>query len=335
MPARVSVVIPAYNAAPFIADTLASVFAQTFTAYEVIVVNDGSPDTDAFERAIGPYRDRLVYLTQANTGPSGARNHAIHAAGGEYVAFLDSDDQWLPEFLADQVRLLDRDRRIDLLYSNGVIFGNPPLAGRTLMSVSPSRGAVTFEALVEETCTVLTPCTIARRQAVIDAGLFDERFLRSEDFHLWLKMALNGAHIAYNPRVLVRHRRRDGSLAHDTRAMMRAFIDVLRDVDARFALTAAQRLLVRRQVAVRQADLALAEGKSEFLAGDYNEALAWLARARALEPRRASRVRLDVIRGVLRLAPALLRRAYEIRRRPTALAAPSLSGTIPSRGTQR
>ena len=314
---RVSVVIPAYNAAPFIAGTLDSVFAQTFGGYETIVVNDGSPDTPAFERAIAPYVDRLVYLKQRNTGPSGARNHAIRAARGEFVAFLDSDDQWMPGFLQDQVRLLDEDPAIDLLYSNGIIFGNSPLAGQTLMSVSPSRGAVTFEALVREECTVLTPCTIARRQAVIDAGLFDERFLRSEDFHLWLRMALGGARIAYNRRVLVRHRRREGSLAHDTKAMMRAFVDVLQDLDERLPLAPARRAAIHRQIAVRQAEIAVSEGREAFLAGDYPQALGLLDRACALEPRSGRRARLHAIRGALRLAPRLLRRIYEALRSPS------------------
>src|SRR4051812_16439591 len=70
----VSVVVPAYNIAPYITETLDSVFAQTFTNFEVIVVNDGSPDTHDFERALGPYLDRITYLTQENGGASVARN---------------------------------------------------------------------------------------------------------------------------------------------------------------------------------------------------------------------------------------------------------------------
>ena len=305
---RVSVVIPCYNAAPFIAETLDSVFAQTCTDYEVVVVNDGSPDTEAFEQAIARYRSHIRYLNQRNTGPSGARNHGIREARGELVAFLDSDDQWLPEFLADQLRMFDADPALDLLYSDGTIFGDSPLAGRTLMSASPSRGAVTFESLVREECTVLTSTTMARRQALLDAGLFDERFLRSEDFHLWLKMLLNGARFAYNERVLVRHRRREGSLAHNTVAMLRAFVEVTRDLAPR--LTAAQRALVEEQAARKEADVALIEAKTAFMAGHYPEAVAALDRASALEPRRQRQLRLRAIRTAMRFAPRLLRRAY-------------------------
>lgn len=310
---RVSVIIPAYNAAPFIAGTLESVFAQTFTDYDVVIVNDGSPDTGEFERALAPYLDRVIYLKQPNRGPSGARNYAIRRARGELLAFLDSDDEWLPGFLAAEVALFDADPSLDLLYSDGIIFGKPPLAGRTLMMGSPSRGAVTFESLVREECTVLTTSTIARRQAVLDAGCFDERFQRSEDFHLWLKMALNGAHMGYNREVLVRHRRRDGSLAHNAMAMIRAFIVVLQDIYDRFTLTGEQRATIRRQIAARQAEIALMEGKELFIAEQYPLALAAFDRACALEPRGARQVRLRAIRAGVGLAPRLLHRLYTAR----------------------
>jgi glycosyltransferase involved in cell wall biosynthesis len=307
-PPRVSVVIPCYNSAEFIAETLASVFAQTFRDHEVIVVNDGSPDTPAFEAAIAPYLPRLVYLKQRNTGPSGARNNAIRAARGEFVAFLDSDDHWLPTFLEEQVAAFDADRSVDLLYSDGVVFGDGPLVGRTLMAGSPSAGAVTFESLVRQECTVLTSTTMARRQALVAAGLFDERFLRCEDFHLWLKMALGGSRLAYHRRVLVRHRRREGSLAHNTLAMIRAFVDVIRDLEPR--LTPAQRALVAEQAARRDAEIALVEAKQAFVAEQYRDAVAALDRACALEPRLPQQLRLRAIRAAMRMAPRLLRRAY-------------------------
>ncbi len=80
---RVSVIIPAYNVAPYIAQTLNSVFAQTKSAFEVIVVNDGSPDTAELEEVLRPFRDRIVYLKQENRGLSGARNTGIRAATGD------------------------------------------------------------------------------------------------------------------------------------------------------------------------------------------------------------------------------------------------------------
>src|SRR5581483_4665750 len=105
---RVSVIIPAYNAAAFIAETLDSVYAQTFADFEVIVVNDGSPDTEDLERELAPYREKLSYIKQENQGAAAARNTGIKAARGEFVAFLDADDTWLLAFLEKQLDLLER-----------------------------------------------------------------------------------------------------------------------------------------------------------------------------------------------------------------------------------
>src|SRR5690349_21377287 len=117
----VSVIIPAYNAAGFIGETLISVFAQTYSNYEVIVVNDGSPDTEELKKVLAPFRDRLTYLEQENKGPSAARNNAIGKARGEFVAFLDSDDNWLPDYLTEQIRFLSDEPGFDMVYSDALL----------------------------------------------------------------------------------------------------------------------------------------------------------------------------------------------------------------------
>ena len=317
----VSVIIPAYNAAPFIAQTIESVLAQSFRDFEVIVVNDGSPDTADLERALQPYRSRIVYLTQPNTGPSGARNLGIREARGTYIAFLDSDDVWMPEYLAKQMEILAADPSIDLLYSNGVIIGDVPYAGRDLMSMAPSQGAITFERVVSAECTVLTSCVVVRRQALIDAGLFDERFRRSEDFHLWSRLSYRGARIRFHRDVLVQHRRRQGSLSDNQHAMWQGAIEALRDLDATLALTALQRKLVKEHIARCQAYIALDEGKRMFMAGQYEAAVAALGRSRMWEPGRWPKVRLGLLQLGVRLAPRLMRRTYALLRRDVQVAA--------------
>lgn len=307
----VSIVIPAYNSAPFIAETLESVFAQTFRDVDVFVVNDGSPDTLALEVELAPFLDRITYLRQANTGPSGARNLAIRQARGEYIALLDSDDVWEPRYLEEQIVRLSEESRLDLIYSDGVIDGGP-LDGRRLMEVNPSHAVVTTERLIAEECTVLTSCTVARRTALLDAGLFDERFRRSEDAHLWLRMSLRGARLAWHPARLVRHRRRQGSLSDDRPAMIRAYIDVLEDLLGRCPLTPAQRRLMQRQIARRHAMVALDEGRQLFVAGRYPEAAAALAHARSSEPAFSQQLRYGLLHVGVRVAPRLLHRAYDL-----------------------
>src|SRR5258708_17999800 len=88
----VSVIRPAYNVAPFIGEALDSVLAQTFTDYEIIVINDGSPDSEKLEHVLEPYWRGIIYLKQENRGAGAARNAGLKAARGKFVAFLDADD---------------------------------------------------------------------------------------------------------------------------------------------------------------------------------------------------------------------------------------------------
>src|SRR5258708_13916994 len=120
-PVMVSVVIPVYNSANNIAEALNSVLNQTFSKYEIIVVNDGSPDTPLLKRALEPFRQRIRYIQQENQGPSGARNAGILAARGKYVAFLDSDDRWLPSHLASQIEVLDARPSLALIYADALL----------------------------------------------------------------------------------------------------------------------------------------------------------------------------------------------------------------------
>src|SRR5881227_962875 len=114
----VSVVIPAYNVGPLISETLDSVLAQHYRHFEIIVVNDGSPDTPALEAALAPYRDRITYIAQENAGPGAARNAGIERARGELIAFLDGDDIWLPECLTEQVARANADPGLAVVHAD-------------------------------------------------------------------------------------------------------------------------------------------------------------------------------------------------------------------------
>src|SRR5688500_11974910 len=119
----VSVVVPAFRVTAYIGETLDSVFAQTWQDFEVIVVNDGCPDTVNLRTALAPYRDRIHYIEQAQGGPSKARNTAIAVARGEVLAFLDGDDLWAPSFLASQMAILAREPDVVLVWADSQPFG--------------------------------------------------------------------------------------------------------------------------------------------------------------------------------------------------------------------
>ena len=211
---KISVVIPAYNCAEFIGETLDSVIKQKFREHEIIVVNDGSPDTAALERAIRRHMDHITYIRQRNTGAGPARNLGIEHARGEVIAFLDGDDIWMPNFLAEQYVFMMR-HGYDMVYCDAVLSGLKSAYRRTFMDGAPSEGECTFDALLDLKCNVITSGTMARKDAIIKAGMFETERVRAHDFHLWLRMAKAGAKIGYQRKQLLKYRVHLDSLSGD------------------------------------------------------------------------------------------------------------------------
>jgi len=307
----VSVIIPAYNAAGFISETLQSVFAQTYRDFETIVVNDGSPDTATLEAVLRPFFDRLVYLQQENHGVSAARNTGIHAAKGRYVAFLDSDDLWEPGFLEAQVGLLERDPSLDLVYADGLIFGDTRDNGRTFMEVFPSRGEVNFESLLLRRCAPLTSTVVVRREAVLEVGGFDEAIRTSEDHDLWLRLAVAGKHLSYQRQVLTRSRRLPGSMTADPVWLAQNNLQVLMKTLGRCRQGSRERELVQRAIAKKNAEIEYLQGQRALLAGDASSAREHFSAANHYL--RSRKLRLAEIG--LRTAPWLVVSAYRLRRK--------------------
>lgn len=306
----VSVIVPAYNVAEFIKDAVESALAQTYTAYEVIVVNDGSPDTPELERVLEPYMTRIRYIKQGNKGLSGARNAAIHASSGSLLALLDADDMWLPDYLEVQVARMLADPTIDVLYPNAIIFGDALEAGREFMEVCPSRGEVTFESLLKQECNVMI-CSIMRRAAVVRAGLFDESLRSVEDFDLWLRIIKGGGRIAYHREVLARYRRRRGSLSSDPIWMCEHILKVLDKTKETMTLTGGERATLEKEYERFRATLRFHEGKRAFFEGDTERAIEGLTEANQFFRDR----KISMTLRLLRRAPRLLLRAYDLRDR--------------------
>lgn len=308
----VSVIMPAYRVTEYIGAALDSVLAQTFTNYEIIVVNDGTPDTEDLERVLQPYRERIVYIKQENRGVSCARNTAIRAARGNLIALLDPDDMWEPEYLAVQVTAMQRDPTIDVLYSNATIFGDALDAGQKYMEICPSEGEVTVERLISLQCNVFI-CVTARRETVMRVGMFDEENGNemNEDFDLWLRIVKQGGRIAYHRQVLARYRRRPGSATSDPVAVFRRVLRVLEKLEATTELTPAERGVLERERTRYRATLNLQEGKRAFFRGDVLTAIEKLTAANFYYNNR----KLALTLGLMRKAPRLLMRAYNFRDR--------------------
>jgi glycosyltransferase involved in cell wall biosynthesis len=307
-PILVSVVIPAYNCAQYIAETLDSILAQTFTAFEIILVNDGSPDTEALDQVLAPYLaepvSKLRCIRQPNAGPSAARNRGISEARGKYVAFLDSDDTWMPNHLANQVQLLETDPTLSLVYADSLSlkFDTPV---DTAFQKRPQALHVTFETLVAERCTICTSSVVASREALTDAGGFEERRRRSEDFDLWLRLAHRGARMSYSPAVQVRHRAGNG-LASDDNLMRRAQIDVYEKALLTLPITGPQAELLCRKTQEIQSRLHTEIAREALRQGRFPEAFAAAKLANTFQ----RSAKLAVVLAGLRWFPNLLRSFY-------------------------
>jgi glycosyltransferase involved in cell wall biosynthesis len=298
----VSVVIPAYGVTQYIAATLESVLNQNFPSFEVIVVNDACPDTEALERELAPYLNRIRYFKHdRNKGVSAARNTAVRAARGEFLALVDGDDVWEPNYLDIQIGHMLANPEADVVYGDAVVFGDTPLAGRRLSELTPSRGDVTTINLLKEQ-VIVTVSAVVRRETVIRAGYFDERLRRCEDFDLWLRIAKTGGKIVRHSESIFRYRRHEGSLSSDPVGMTESRCEVLDKFGREFDLTLAERETVDKTRRRWLAELKLVQGKELFAKGQHREAARLFQEANA----DLHRPKLAVASALMRWAPGLV-----------------------------
>src|SRR5688572_976564 len=175
MPPLVSVIMPVHNRAAWVARAMTSALEQTYSPLEVIVVDDGS--TDGTRRELDRFGDRLTVVSQPQAGAYAARNRGLRAARGEFIAFLDSDDRWLPHRLARQMPLMDRSE-VALVFGDAVHVhaapaaptpGPGPRTGRTCFGVTrPHRGRVA--AALAWGNFIPTSTVLVRRRALDEAG---------------------------------------------------------------------------------------------------------------------------------------------------------------------
>jgi glycosyltransferase involved in cell wall biosynthesis len=191
---HISVVIPAYNAGLFIERAVLSVLAQSRPADEIIVVDDGSRDNTA--DVVGRFSDKVKLIRQANAGVSAARNAGIHAATGDWIAFLDADDQWLPDYLKTQIELLNRNPH--LVWSMANFFTCSCAENRQSPFTAPEkinlflRGKDTVDDYLtsfQHDIQGHLDTTMIRRDILVSEGVFDESLSVAEDLDLWWRLA--------------------------------------------------------------------------------------------------------------------------------------------------
>ena len=228
-----SVIVPAYNAVRTLPDTLASIGAQTLGDYEVIVVDDGSTDdTGEVAERLVPQGGRVHH--QANRGLPGARNAGIELARGRWIALLDSDDLWMPDYLARMQGLLtDGGDDVGFAYCDAWIYDDRRrrIARRSAFewyrpAVVPQDPRGFYLALLEENFAWVSACV---PRAVFDAvGGFDERLRASEDWNMWLRIAATGRRAAGTTDRLGLYRHSDGQMHADLGRMLTGQRDCMR-----------------------------------------------------------------------------------------------------------
>lgn len=298
----VSVIVPAYRVTEYIADTLDSIYRQTFSDYEVIVVNDGCPDTAALEQVLAPYQGRFVYIKKPNGGISSARNAGLARARGHLVALLDSDDAWEPRFLEETVGVLMGDPAITAVFTDGLFFGDPAVEGSKLSDYNQNPEPFTFERIADNTCNPAYGCVI-RTNAVRRAGCYDENLRSCEDFDLHLRILKGGGVITRHPGLLFRYRRRPGSLSGNAIWMRTWAIRVADKIASRDDLTASEREALLRGRRKFEAELALASAKEALAKGDTAEA----RRQFEIRQRLAPSSKIAAVLWALRIWPGGLR----------------------------
>jgi len=191
MSPAVSIILPTFDRLAFLPAAIASAFAQTFTDWELIVADDGSSaDTRAYLKTLDdPPRVRVIWLSHSGR-PSVVRNAALRAAQGEFVAFLDSDDIWLPKKLETQIASLRRHAQRKWSYTRFDLVG---AAGNPSASAAernwPAPSGWILEKLLTGGTVIALPSVVVSRQLLQALGAFDEELVMSEDDELWLRLA--------------------------------------------------------------------------------------------------------------------------------------------------
>jgi glycosyltransferase involved in cell wall biosynthesis len=199
---KVSIVLPAYNAMAYLPQAYESALKQTFTDYEILIVNDGS--SDGIEEWVSQISDpRVRYIFQANQGAAEARNTGIYNAQGEYVAFLDADDLWEPTKLEKQVRCLDENPDVGLV-DTWIILIDQEGNSKGWVHASSAEGNV-WEQVIQEPTIICGSSPMIRRSCFDTVGVFDRNLLYAGDWDLWIRIASRYA-FAVVKEPLVRYR---------------------------------------------------------------------------------------------------------------------------------
>ncbi len=264
----VSVVIPTYNLAAYTAEALESVRAQTLGDYEVVIVDDGS--TDNTVEVIQPFLkdSRFKLIEQPNQGTAAARNTAISNARGQWIAFLDCDDLWLPAKLEKQAEVIEANPRAALIFGNGIEFDETGDTGVFYRKPEVFPDGVGLERVLRRNC--FWACSVmVRRQDVLDAGMLRVDLPGVDDYDLWLKVLERGGDARGVWEPVARYRKRRDSQGLNKRLMFERLLRVYQDASERIP-NPRLKSIARDCVARVSSDLLMTQARQSLGAGDIH-----------------------------------------------------------------
>jgi glycosyltransferase involved in cell wall biosynthesis len=217
----VSIILPTYNRALLLQESIRSILLQTFADFEIIVVDDGS--TDNTEAAVRMFADERIkyYKRFENQGATSARNIGIKQASGTYIAFQDSDDIWLPDKLAKQMEVLLRaDRDVGVVYTGYWRIINNKKNYMPVHAATSDKAAKAVSELLF--LFVATPTVLIKKECLERSGMFDERLSRLQEWELWIRLA-EDYRFAYIHEPLVISRYQPESITANYQALVTSF----------------------------------------------------------------------------------------------------------------
>ena len=275
----VSVIIPTYNSARYLAEAVDSVLAQTFSDFEVLVIDDGS--TDETEELMRRYAGRVRCFRQQNSGVAEARNRGIRESRGKFVSFLDADDTWLPDKLARQIEALKNRPDDRFCYSAFTVVDsqlNPIFVNRSKRRASALEDLLLRGNAVGSICTVL-----CERELFNKVGGFDPDLSQCADWDMWVRIAVQ-TEFLYIDEPLATYRRH-GDMMSGNPALLES--DSIQVLEKGFAIpNLPQSLRAHRRTAFARNYMVLAG--TYFRARRYSDFARCSARSLALDPRQAS-----------------------------------------------
>lgn len=241
---NVTLIVPTFNRRELLMRALESVGKQTIQPVEIIVVDDGS--TDGTKQMIAEHYPDVIYVYQENKGVSSARNEGIKIASHDWVAFLDADDEWLPEKLEEQLTIIDKDpENTKLIHTNEIWIRN----GRRVNQMNKHKkyGGDIFEYCLP-LCVISPSSVLIRKSLLIEAGLFDENLPACEDYDMWLKICSKYPAVYIEKPLIKKYGGHKDQLSHKYWGMDRFRIESLVNLLQENSLSKQQKNLARLQL---------------------------------------------------------------------------------------